>query len=619
LPGFHLVLVFAMNHLLRTIARLFLLLLLLTGARLARAQAPGWSQLTLPLSSATGAAPIIATAPAQDGSGSIYILGLMIGAVTFGSTSFNLPNVDNYVAKWNPTSGFVWAVRCGGGPGSSNLDNASINPSSLAVQGNNVYIGGLYSGSTAAFGATVLPNGGPAYFTYNGFVAKITDAGASASFGWATRLSYAPLLSAVFTLGALGASSNGVYAAGNFNGATFAVGGTTLTNAGTVGLPEVYLAKLTDAGTSGTVTWAKRAGGLYNDQAKALAVRGNTVYLTGSTNSPTATFDGVSVPAIGIYGNAFVARLTDNGPTGTFDWATRAGSTTLCDVQPTALALNGTSVYIAGAYLGDVTFGGSVLPTTASGNVSQFVAKLTDAGSSGSFQWGLAAVNANADYVRGLAASGNSVYVGGRFGGPAVTFGPTVLTNPSPLVGTLASAVYLAKCTDGGASGAWAWAQQGGGVNGNATSCQDESKGLVLSAGRGYLIGTLSALGNTTVPNTTVATFGSQVQTVPGSSHPFIATWTDNTLLTNASATAKAAPLSLWPNPARELATVRFPAGIVGSEAGPLVLLDGLGRVVRRFAAPTAGMSEMALDLRGLAPGQYVLRGVGRAQRLSVE
>jgi len=596
---------------------LFVFLLLMGGR--ARAQAPGWSQLALPLSSATGSTFIIASAPAQDGSGNIYLMGLTRGTSTFGSTSFNLAQTDAYVAKWNPTSGFAWVVRCGGGAGSSDLDNSFIRPSSLAVQGNSVYIGGLYSGATAAFGTTVLSNGGSAYFTSNSFVAKITDAGASASFGWATRLSFTQTAATTaFDLHTLGAGSSGVYAAGYFTGATSAVGGTTLTNSGNVGNGEIYLAKLTDAGTSGSLSWAQAAGGLYNDQATAVAVRGNTVYLTGFTNSPTATFGGVSAPGIGaVMVNAFVARLTDNGPAGTFNWVTRAGNTALSNVQPNALALSGTSVYIADRYMGDATFGGSSLPTVpfTGGDLDLFVAKLTDAGSSGSFQWGLAAGSTKSDMVGGLAASGNSVYVGGSFSGPAATFGPAVLTNPSqPTV--QASAVYLAKCTDAGASGAWAWAQQGGGVNGNATINSDVASGIVLGAGRGYLLGTLLGFGNTTTPPATVATFGSQVQTVPGNTHAFMATWTDNTLLAATPAVAARPALSLWPNPAHGTATVRLPAG---TETGPLLLLDGLGRVVRRFATPASGATDARLDLRGLPPGQYVLRGAGRAQRLAVE
>lgn len=594
--------------------------LLLAGFGTSRAQAPGWSQLALPLSSATGSTFIIAAAPAQDASGSMYILGLTRGTSTFGGTSFNLAQTDAYVAKWNPTSGFAWVVRCGGGPGGTDLDNSFIRPSSLAVQGNSVYIGGLYTGATATFGPTVLPNGGSAYFTTNSFVAKITDAGASASFGWATRLSFTLTSAATgFDLRALGAGSSGVYAAGYFGGATFVVGGTTLTNAGSASLPDIYLAKLTDAGTSGTVTWAKRAGGLYNDQAKALVVRGNQVYLAGISNSPTASFDNASAPGIGAFNiNTFVARLTDGGSMGTFDWVARAGSANVpSDVEPAALALSGNAVYVAGRYTGDATFGASALPTipTAAADLNVFVAKLTDAGSSGSFGWGLAAGSAKGDYVGSLAARGNSVYVGGRFTGPVATFGAAVLANPNQPSGQ-ASAVYLAKCTDAGASGVWAWAQQGGGVNGNATISSDEATGLVLGSGRGYLLGTLSGLGNTTTPPTTVATFGTQVQAAPGNTHPFMATWTDNTLLAAAPGTVAASALSLWPNPAHGAATVRLPAG---AETGPLTLLDGLGRTVRRFATPVSGTSEAALDLRGLPAGPYVLRGAGRAQRLSVE
>jgi len=591
--------------------------LLLASLGTARAQAPGWSGLALPLSSPTGMTFI--TASALDANGNIYLLGMTQNTVTFGSTTFNLPYRDTFVAKWNPTSGFVWAVRCGGAAGSSDRNNSLIRPSSLAVQGNAIYIGGDYLDATAAFGPTILLNGVPSSNTANTFVAKLTDAGTSASFTWATRLSYDPQIAC--SLDALGVSGGSVYAAGSFSGTTLAVGGITITNANSPGVgADIYLAKLTDIGASGSVTWAKQAGGLRADQATTLAVRGNQVYLAGNTNSPTITFGSVNVPGIGTFAtNAFVARLTDSGPTGIFDWAARAGSpsSTFSIIEPKALALSGNNIYLAGSYAGDATFGLSTLPTipTTGANLNDiFVAKLTDAGSSGSFQWGLAAGSANFDFVRGLAANGRSVYVGGRFAGPAATFGSTVLTNPSQ-PSTLASAVYVARLTDAGTSGAWAWAQQGGGIGGNATYCYDDAASVLLGTGRGYLVGALMNSGNTVTPISTTATFGSQVQTGPGRFHPFIATWTDNTLLAAAPAKS-AAPLSLWPNPAHGTATVRLPAG---AEVGPLLLLDGLGRVVRRFPAPASGATEALLDLRGLPAGQYVLRGAGRAQRLSVE
>ena len=592
---------------------------LLAGLGPARAQAPGWSQLALPLSSATGSTFI--SASAQDASGDIYILGTAKDITTFGGTTLNLPYRDTFVAKWRPTSGFVWAVRCGGAAGSSDPENELIRPSSLAVQGNNVYIGGDYVGTTAAFGPTILLNGMQSRYTNNTFVAKITDAGASASFGWATRLSYGIAANqGICTLSALGASASGVYATGRFAAATFAVGSITLTNVSSSGLFDVYVAKLTDVGASGSVTWALQAGGLYGDEAKALAVRGNQVYLAGTTASPTVSFGNASAPAISPFifaTDAFVARLTDNGRMGAFDWVARAGGAAVrSDVMPTALALSGNSVYIAGNYTGEPTLGTSNLPASSAGfNADVFVAKLTDAGSSGSFGWGLTAVSASVTDVRSLAANGNSVYLGGRYKGRTAAFGSLTLTNPSPLLGFSASAVYVAKFTDAGAGGAWAWAQQGGGISGNSTTCGDDAASVLLGPGRGYLVGLLSCLNNRTTPISTVATFGSQVQTVPGSYHPFIASWTDSGLLAAAPGTV-APVLSLWPNPAHGEATVRLPAG---AATGPLLLLDGLGRTVRRFATPARGATDALLDLRGLPAGQYALRGAGRAQRLSVE
>ena len=76
-----------------------------------------------------------------------------------------------------------------------------------------------------------------------------------------------------------------------------------------------------------------------------------------------------------------------------------------------------------------------------------------------------------------------------------------------------------------------------------------------------------------------------------------------------------AAPATLWPNPARTAATLQLPAPAPSATA--VQLLDGLGRVVR--AVPVAaGATTVVLPLGGLAPGLYVVRGAGSAQRLRV-
>ncbi len=79
---------------------------------------------------------------------------------------------------------------------------------------------------------------------------------------------------------------------------------------------------------------------------------------------------------------------------------------------------------------------------------------------------------------------------------------------------------------------------------------------------------------------------------------------------TGVAAAAPTAAFSLYPNPARHT------AHLSGAPGPTAVLTDGLGRTVRTVPV-TAGAAE--LDLRGLAPGLYVVRAGGAARRLVVE
>ena len=81
---------------------------------------------------------------------------------------------------------------------------------------------------------------------------------------------------------------------------------------------------------------------------------------------------------------------------------------------------------------------------------------------------------------------------------------------------------------------------------------------------------------------------------------------------------AARAPLTVWPNPATGRARVGWPASAPGSRPAAVVLLDGLGREVRRQSlAPAETPTE--LDVRGLAPGLYTVRAGARTARLVVE
>ena len=80
-------------------------------------------------------------------------------------------------------------------------------------------------------------------------------------------------------------SGTSVYVTGNFISATSGFGATTLTNGGAAFSADVFVAKLTDAGSTGSFDWTQQAGGTQYDAATALALSGPNVYVAGYLQS----------------------------------------------------------------------------------------------------------------------------------------------------------------------------------------------------------------------------------------------------------------------------------------------------------------------------------------------
>ena len=569
---------------------LALLGFLLLSARAVRAQnaPPAWTL-------AVGAQPdpalggkILATA--LDADGNVFVVGQVYIKMQLGSLVLAPPYTDGdgFVAKYSPASGFVWAVSFG-----SNLEDAAT---SLAVRGHDVYVGGYYRGAALAFGGATVANA--AIGSYDGFVGKLTDNGASANFGWAQRLG-GTTVDKVLALAVSG--SNGVLVAGSFRSTTATLGTLTLTNIDGVRLDtNAFVAKLTDAGTTATYVWAQRMGGS-RSEALAVAAQGTGVVVAGYIQDINADFG--SLPPLGASGlggfSGFVTRLTDAGSNSSFAWAQAVGRSDPGDeCRVNAVALNGPNVYVAGHFNGYQSPFGTTLITSS--NYDGFLAKLTDAGSSATFGWATKLGGGGRDYASSLATQGRAVYVAGVCVGNTV-FGSISLPPVSP---SNSRDVYVARLTDAGSSAAFDWVQHAGGP-----PFPEQATSLAVGGGRVYVGGTANGPGT--------LQFGS-LGVVAGTGvnyWPYLASLTDNGPLATAPGKV-AAPLSLWPNPAHGAATVRLPAG---TDASPLLLLDELGRTVRHFPVPASGATDAVLDLRGLPVGQYVLHGAGRAQRLSVE
>ena len=524
-------------------------------------------------------------------------------------------------------------------------DASEVTATAVDAAGN-VYLAGNFT-NTVVLGGTTLTSLG----SYDVFVAKFNPT--SNQFVWAQRAGG----TGTDAVSALAVSGTSVYVAGGFDSPTAGFGPTTLSNAGGA---DVFIARLLDAGTTGNFVWAQRAGGSGSDQPFALAVSGTSVYVTGFYSGSTAGFGATILTSVGAF-DIFVAKLTDAGNTSSFVWAQRAGGTG--NEAALALAVSGTSVYVAGGFDSSTAgFGPTTLTNTRAGTADVFVAKLTDAGN---FVWAQQAGGTGDDGARTLAVRGTNVYLAGGFDSPTAGFGSATLANADANTGT--DDLFVAKVTEVGNTGSFVWAQRAGGPG------YDNATALAVSGSSVYLAGSFDSptagFGTTTLTSagiedvfmtkltdagstgsfvwaqraggsssdnaTSLAISGTIIYVVgtlfslasdfsaitlanpsPGPYSPlgFLASLTDPALTATTAPAGPREPAALYPNPARRTATLRLPAG---TAPAPLVLTDAQGRTVRRYPAPAG--AEAALDLTGLPTGLYLLRGAGPAQRLVVE
>ena len=178
-------------------------------------------------------------------------------------------------------------------------------------------------------------------------------------------------------------------------------GGTQLNSTGS---RDVFLAKVN---SSGTVQWAKRAGGNGDDKAEGISldVNGN-IYLAGSyTNS--ASFGGTNISNSGNY-SAFVAKYNSNG---SIQWVKSAGA--CCDTtQFRAVTVDDNdNVYAAGNFQSTVNFGNNSF--TSSGSKDVILVKYD---SNGNLIWARQGGGSDEDIAYGIVADNinNTIYITGN-------------------------------------------------------------------------------------------------------------------------------------------------------------------------------------------------------------
>ncbi|WP_460552215.1 T9SS type A sorting domain-containing protein [Hymenobacter daeguensis] len=574
-----------MNQPITLLRRLLFIGLLWAAAPAARAQAPAWQTAAAIGTASNGAYTVTATAPDAAGT-NLYVTGYFAGTVAMGSALLTSAGAnDVFVGKWNVASRtFAWVQRAGG----ANNDQALA----LTVRGASVFVAGTF-GVAASFGSLNLTSAGAT----DGFVVKLTDAGSTAGFVWAQPVGGLNEDRAT----ALDVSGASVYLTGTFRSQTATLGSLTVTNntatGTTAGLAHVFLAKLTDAGTSASFVWARAFGGAAADDAvAALVASGNSLYLAGDYTG-NLNLGGTTLSSSGGR-DAYVLRFQDTGNNAGLAWAKSAGGPN-ADVA-TALALSGSSVYVAGSFSGLAIF--DVNGVVSAGPANIFVAKLTDAGTSSAFTWAQQAGGTATDGATALAASGSDVYVAGGFSSATAAFGTISLANTSTATARTTD-VFVSRLNDSGPAGTFVWAQKAGG-NG-----ADQATSVAV-------LGSTVLVGGSVAPP---AAFGSQLITTSATvSVGFLASLAASPLAT--AAPAALAGLRLYPNPAHGAATVQLPA-VPGAATATLTLFDALGRALRTQTATANATAE--LDLTGLAPGLYAVRvqagGTAGTRQLVVE
>ncbi len=630
--------------------------LMLVGP-VARGQAPAWQVAIADCRTANNYYNIYKMLP--DNNGNIYITGDFAGTVAFGSTVLSNPRGDRdiFLTKWNASTGqFAWAVQAGGidldypsalalsgsniyltgtfrqvaAFGTTTLTASGLNEAFIAkitdtgqfvwskqmggqgvehagaveVNGSNVYVAGDFTGASASLGALSIANTGPVNSTTDAFVAKISDAGSTATFDWVQQIGGAGN-NGVSSLATVG---NALYAAGTFSGVSATIGAATLTNAGAVSTTDIFVVRLADVGSNANTVWAMRAGGSQTESCTALSASNNSLYLAGSFDGAAATFGVTSLSSAGGL-DVFVAKMNDIGTTGTFAWAASAGGASNEFVS--GLASVGSDVYVTGWFgSGTALFGTTVLAAVGPAQ-DWFAAKLTDNGTTGSFTWAQHAHPTNGGATSAVTASGRTVYVAGHAYGP-MTFDsqtlpgaqgghcnylahlndsayPPRLTSFSPAAGMAGTTVTLTGTNFTNAAGV---SFNGIAAPGFTVNTAGNSLTVAVPAGASSGLLRVSTPGGTAISSTAFT-----VQTGLG------------------TVAAAASALLLSPNPAHHTATVVLP-----TETAFLTLCDDLGRVVRTFVPDRmANGTPYSMNLTGLVPGLYLLRAGAAHARLVVE
>ncbi|WP_460584375.1 hypothetical protein [Hymenobacter arcticus] len=436
-------------------------LLWVAGSNLAWAQAPAWQTLVV------GKGECGIKCLASDAAGNVYMAGSFDDTMQLGSLTLttSAPGGALFVAKWSPVlARFLWAQQASA--------QSQVLISHMAVQGGNVYLLGSLWGDTLQLSKTVLVTGGSVIKGSN-FIAKLVDEGTSAHFSWVSQPG--KLADDQAEISALAVHGSSIFVAGNFRDSTTVFGSKMLhASAGR----DLFVAKLTDEKDMPHLQWVQEGGPTPYKYAGALAVQGKFIYVAGNLPKTASSFGNKLVVRAG-QRNAYVAKLRDEKDHASWVWAQRIGSAQNNHVD--ALAVQGACIYVAGNYFRTGKDKPVTSDSTQLAGEGIYVTKVEDSGSASRLVWAAQAGGTRSDFAEALVVRGKNLYVAGRTNSDTMRLGSIKLVNTDTT--HYFDNALVAKLTDMGERGIFAWVQQAGGQS------QDAATSLAISGKRLYVSG----------------------------------------------------------------------------------------------------------------------------------
>lgn len=292
---------------------------------------------------------------------------------------------DIFVVKYKTDGTLEWA-RSAGGKGGDVGNGIGVDAA------HNVYIAGEIE-QTATFGTgiTVTSEG-----ANDIFLAKYNSAG---QIQWVKSWGNSGNDKAL----ALVVSPSGdCFLTGYFT-SSVSFGGTTLNSNGS---RDVFLLK---TNSTGSVQWAKKAGGGGDDKSEGITldINGN-IYLAGCFTNSASFGNGVNVSNSGNY-SGFIAKYNSNG---TAQWAKSAGGGNDTTQMRSVTIDNNDNIYVCGNFASTANFGnGNNL--NSSGNADAFLSKYDP---NGNIQWVTKAGGLDEDVAYGTVIDNvnNIIYITGN-------------------------------------------------------------------------------------------------------------------------------------------------------------------------------------------------------------